>query len=537
MKKISRESLTAASIGFAILIANSWHVITEGIKNKPEELFAGIAHYFADYFLYVSHILQGANGAWLFTKHMYTNEPMPPTWIYWLYTILGKVSNLGIDPFMVYNGSLFFFVAILLSLWWRLIPVILPKQTPFIRLITFIFIITASNFPGLGEFWFSPTPALNRLGGVPHQLFQTLLLLLVLWIFSTHITSFHKNPVVPRILRLLLLAICSFLAATATPIQMLLVNSAAFVFLVATIRKEKIGQYALLGLALAIPSLIGALLTNAEFARQPILSSAKLWEDSQPVSVSIWQFILAVGPISLLIPFGIRAFFPKYTPLGALLGIFGTLSMIVFFSPIPKLLGTTPVRWLSPASFTILPVIAAMGFAQITQVIQKAIPRAFQRLPVGMLLLVIYLAFTIPAILTQIQARTLPLTTDTTMQQLNHIPYPMMKTFMFLQNTAHDDNLVLTDPALPYDALVPILTGLRSFTGHPVHTLYPQTKQHLRNTFFSGSMSETQARQFIKDHAISHVFISRNTSTAIPRYSFLSRVFHNEIADIYAISN
>lgn len=537
MKKISRESLAAFGIGFAILIANSWHVITEAMSNKPDEFFTGIAHYFADYFLYVSHILQGANGAWFFTNHLYTNEPLPPTWIYWLYTILGKISRLGIDPFTVYNGSLFFFAALLIVFWWRLIPAIIPKHLP-ARLIAFLFIISASNFPGLGEFWFSPTPALNRLGGVPHQLFQTLLLVATLWIFSSFIPSQGHKPVLPFIIRLTALALCSFLAAIATPIQTLLINSAAFLFLMTIIRKEKILPYLWPAIALAIPSLIGALLTNAEFARQPILVSAKLWEDSQLVSVSIWQFILAVGPIGFFIPFGVRLFFQKMTPLGCMLGIFGALSIIVFFSPIPKLLGTTPVRWLSPASIAILPVIAALGFTQIALASQKALPQPFRKLPISLLLCAIYLAFTIPALFTQIQNRTLPLASDATMRQLNHVGYPTMDALIFLQDAPrHYENLVLTDPALPYDVLIPVLTEVRSFTGHPVHTLYAQTKSDLRNRFFGGLMSEAEALKFINDHTISHVLVSPKTSAIIPRYTFLTRVFHNEAADIYAISN
>lgn len=518
-----------------MLIANSWHVITEAANNKPGELFTGIAHYFADYFLYVSHIFQGANGAWFFTNHMYTNEPLPPTWIYWFYTILGKISSAGIDPFIVYNGSLFFLTALLLAFWWRLIPTIVHEKFH-IRLITFIFIITASNFPGLGEFWFSPTPALNRLGGVPHQVLQTLLVIAVLWIFSTLITSFRKKPILPLAIRLIALALCSFLASIATPTQMLLVNSTALLYLLTHIRKEKLAQYGVIGFALTLPSLIGALLTHAEFARQPILVSAKLWEDGQLVSVSIWQFILAVGPIVLFIPFGIRLFFHKITPLGGLLGIFGLLSLVVFFSPIPKLLGTTPVRWLSPASIAILPIVASIGYSYITRTLQTHVPQPLSKRPISMLLLVLYLSFTLPAIFTQVEARTRPLQTDTAIRQLNHVPYSMMETFMFLQHTRNDKNhLVITDPTLPYDVIIPILTGLRSFTGHPVHTLYTQTKQDLRNKFFNGNMNETQALQFMKDHSISHVLVSSNSSAVISHYSFLSLAFHGEIADVYAI--
>lgn len=528
MKKISRESVAAIIIGIGVITANSYHVLEELIANPRGNVFTGIAHYFADYFLYVSHIAQGAHGAWFMTDHLFTNESMSPTWIYWIYTILGKANIIGIHPFAAYNISIILFATFLLILWWKIIRDLFQKQ-PFTQVIAFLFITTASNFPGLGDFWFSPTPALNRLGGVPHQFVQTILLLLTVRAFISAGNTPKQSPAISGILRYALLCVVSFLAATASPIQMLLMTISTGIFLIIPLRSGNTSYIAAFA-AVALPAFFGAYLTNTEFARQPILAAAKLWENSQPVSVSVWQFILALGPVCLLFPFGIHPYLKKITPLRALLGIFTALSLTAFFSAIPALLGTTPVRWLSPASIGALYLVAALGFMEISRFISQLIP--LPRVHIRALLLLIYIAFTVPSLYTQVLARITPLRSDRSMQTLNHVPAPVIEALTAIK-TAPGNGVVVTDPSFPYDVLVPVISGKRSFTGHPVHTLYPQVKEELRRTFFSGFMTQDQARQFIKDHTISYILSSRQATRILERYPFLTLLFQNDTASVY----
>ena len=528
MKKISRESVAAIIIGIGVITANSYHILAEWITNPKDRVFTGIAHYFADYFLYVSHIMQGAHGAWFMTEHLFTNEPMPPTWIYWIYTILGKANMIGIHPFAAYNASVILLASLLLILWWNIIRDVFPKQ-PFTQVIAFLFITTASNFPGLGDFWFSPTPALNRLGGVPHQFVQTILLLLTIRAFLSAAHTAKRSSALSDITRYLLLCAVSFLAATASPIQMLLITASMGIFLVISLwgsNRSYIASFA----AVALPAFFGAYLTNAEFARQPILAAAKVWENNQPVSVPVLQFILALGPISVLLPFGIRQYLTNITPLRSVLGIFAALSLAAFFSGVPLLLGTTPVRWLSPASIAVLPLIAALGFTEVSRLTDRMIP--LPRIYIRALLLLIYIAFTGPSLYTQVQARVAPLRSDPTMQTLNHVPAPVMEALTAIKSTP-GNGVVVTDPSIPYDVLVPVISGKRSFTGHPIHTLYPQVKEELRRKFFSGLMTDPEARQFIKDHTILYILASPQAIRILERYPFLSPSFQNDTASVY----
>ena len=305
MKRLSREIVLAYITGIILIIGNSWHILLAGVMNMPGYVFTGIAHYYADYFLYVSLIAQGGRGALIWTDHLFTNERLSPTWIYWVYTIIGKGQGLGLTPFALYSISLLFFSGLLLYTWWRISQKLFPNQ-PITGSLAFLFLTTASHIPNVGEFWFSPTPALNRLGGVPHQMLQSILLLGVI-IFFVKLLTDKRHHLGSSVLFIVL----SFWAAMANPIQMLLVVISASITGIWVIKttKDHLKNAIVAIVLLAVPALLGAVLTNISFAHDPILTAAKVWEDSQRVSVGFAQFIFAIGPIALLIPFGIRQVF------------------------------------------------------------------------------------------------------------------------------------------------------------------------------------------------------------------------------------
>lgn len=434
----------ALVISALVITLNHWHVITAWFSKPQGTYFTGIAHYYADYFLYVSLMAQQG---FVFTNHLFTNEPLPPTWIYWLYTILGKLGN----PFFIYNLTIVIFSIVLLFLWWKVIQQVVATRLT--QNIAFLFVATASGFAG-HDFWFSPTPALNRLGGVPHQIFQTILLLSVVLLFIKR--------------KYVLVSIVAFFAAVANPIQMFLVSIALIITKPITI-------------IYLIPAAFGAFLTNAEFSRDPILSAAKAWENNQNITISIWRFILAVGPIVFFVPFGLKQYILKLTPLQKIVLLYGALSLLMFFSPIPRFFGTSPVRWLSPAAYGILPILAGLGMSTKTN-----------RLA---LFIIFYAIFTLPSLVYQIEARM------QAPKSLNYVPQDVVKQLHAIAS----DGVVLTHPSLPYDILVPVFTGNKTFTGHPIHTLYPELKEDLRKNFFSGRMTEEEKKQFIIDHNITTI--------------------------------
>lgn len=463
----------------AVFFANIWHIIFAWIRQPPHTVFIPVAHYFRDYYLYLSQFAQGASGKWLFADHLFTNETLPKTWIYWMYVLFGHLT-FWIWPPWQYLFFLMIAGCGLLYIVYRVTKDIFGKDA----WLAFLLVTTASNWPKLfhenlslyGDFWFSPTPALNRLGGVPHQMVQTILCLLLI-------------RLVGRI-RPISLIVLSFLAACANPIQMIVVVLALFF----TTEKKK-------WVILSVSAFFGALLTNWEFSGQPILGAAKAWEYAQHARVTLPQFAIALGPIGILSIIGL---FKKKSKVVLPYVYISVISVFISISPIPELFHTSPVRWLSPVSIYGFAFLAVYGI------------QAMKRwMPVG---LAAYILISYMSFIPQIEARTL--------QDLVYIPNDVITSLQ----TLHSTGTVLVDPSVPYDVLIPFLSGTKTFTGHPIHTLYPDAKESLRQKFFKREMNTEQEAQFIKNHTIRYIIIS--ASNSLP-YHEIARNTFIRIYEIY----
>ena len=297
MRKPVSEHRGMVVVGVLVAVANIWHILVQWSTNPPDRYFTGIAHYYADYFLYVSQMAQGARGSWIMAANKFTDEPLSHTWIYWFNVIAGHIGALaGLTPFITYGMLLILLSGILLFLWAQIARRVFPGQS-YAQMIAFVFLATASNVPDipffwrhgtfalLSDFWFSPAPALNRLGGVPHQMLQTILILLVCILFTDRMeilfhTKTNGSPFRISVMRrIALFTVISFLAATANPIQMVLVVPTLLVVIgVWSLFERRIYMESVVwSAALIISALIGAILTNREFAGQPILTMAKVW--------------------------------------------------------------------------------------------------------------------------------------------------------------------------------------------------------------------------------------------------------------------
>lgn len=466
------------------VLANSWHVLSEWIRNNPGEVFTGIAHYYRDYFLYTSFITQGIRGSWVMGQPLFTNELISPTWYYWFYVLLGKLGGLiGLNTFALYNLSLIFLVTLLLGVLYVIAKRLFPSA--FLYTLCFVFLATASNFSNsdgtlIGMSWFSPTPALNRLGGVPHQTLQTILLLAVMLLWE-------------RPKWLVLTLVISVVAATTNPIQMLLL--AAAISAVSLYRRKNVAASGMIIIATSI----GGLASNYEVSRQQLFAIARDWEESQRVSASLWDWVVSLGPIAFLIPLGIVPYFRKRDPLRLVTLLYGMFSFIAFFSPIPSFLNVAAIRWLHPAPYILWPILATEGVQTLLQQSKKI------RSLVVVTLLTIYILFTVPAIVSQVRSRLEPLTGDATVRTLNHIPKATQDALVAL-GSGDTTGVILTNPSLPYDVIIPSLTGRKSFTGHPIHTLYPKIKEELRRKYFESKMTEEEKQKFLKDHNITVIF-------------------------------
>lgn len=553
MQKNTNRTIAVITISTLVGIANFWHVLTQWSQNPPDRYFAWIAHYYADYFLYVSQMAEGARGSWIWSRSLFTNEPIADTWIYWPNVLMGKLGSfLTLSPFVIYTVSL---AAAAICLFWLIASLTrMTFQTrPGAQIVAFLFAVTASNAVDIGSFfqngrlilthpmWFSPSPALNRIGGVPHQTLQTILLLGVVALGAMLMQNNREKHTSHRLIPFVFPVMC-FLAATVSPVQMLILSTALIASLL--LLRLPIRQNIAIGIGL-IGAAISAVMVNNAFDSSPIYTAAKTWEATQMVDVSLWELLLSLGPVMLFIPFGLSRFTRQSSPIRLILTCYGALAIVLFATGIPKALNTSPTRWIHPASFLLWYFIAADGWIILSEKLKHIILKTkiisissgkqiAELLP--SLLIIIYICLTIPSIFAQVESRSAKENAPALYSDINHIPLPVVAILTQLQKSPRTGT-VLMDPALPYDGLVPIISGKRTFTGHPIHTLYPETKQQLRERFFSGLMQEDEAARFINDHTITHIVYSPATAQKIPLLPFLSQSAANHSAILYEVAH
>ncbi|MDP1722103.1 MAG: hypothetical protein Q8L37_02745 [Candidatus Gottesmanbacteria bacterium] len=558
-------------VSAGLTLINSAHVIIQWTLNKPGETFTGIAHSFADYFLYVGAMAQGAAGRWIWMENLFTNEPTNLTWYYWFYVSLGHIGSWGrLSPFATYNVSLFLFVIALCLVWYKLTKLLYPTNT-FLRLTTWLLILTSTNFisfarPGLaklgilgfsqmellGQFWFSPAPVFSRLGGVPYHVVQSILFILLAITFSHLLASksitrdysgSHGNMLAwlqnKKLRSFLSLVILAAIAASANPVQMLVFGVAALITTAVMTNAAIYKKIALL-VCLFIAAGAGAWLTQMEFSRQAVFLAARSWELVQQVRNNPSILILSIGPVLLFIPFGMQKVFKEKNPLHILFVIWGLLSFALFLSPIPRLLALSPVRFLHPVPYAAaLAILGVEGLVQLAGLLHRRLKNKVTLTTIRVALLLAYLILTIPAISRQFIDRITPARNPQLLMDTiyNHVPAPIADALTWLRVTGPgpviERPVVLVDPAIPIEVLVPVFTGKISFSGHPIHTLYPDVKEAKRQKFFGGKMSETEANQFLKDHRIGYI-ISKPISPTLADYSkFVTMVFQNDVIAIF----
>ncbi|MEK7544064.1 MAG: hypothetical protein AAB557_04300 [Patescibacteria group bacterium] len=572
----------AISIGIAIL--NSFHVILQWTLNKPGETFTGIAHSFADYFLYTGQMAQGAAGRWVWSNQLFTNEPTSSTWYYWFNVTLGHLGSwVGLSPFATYNISLFLFVIVLCLAWYLLSKLLYPTNM-LLRLTTWLLILTSTNFisfarPGLaklsflnfsqgellGQFWFSPAPVFNRLGGVPYQVVQSILFILLAMIVSqflsiqssdrirnpsfTGVSAGRQKSGITKKINLfyslihhsIFLILLAFFAGSANPVQMLLLVIAAGGTTVISNR----WNFLPLGILLLAGG-FGAWMTNQEFAQQDVFVAARAWELAQYTSNSLPNILLSIGPVLLFIPFGIRNVFKEKNPLHILFITWGVISFVLFLSPIPRFLELSPVRMLHPVPYAAaIAILGVDGLVQLSVFLHHRLKNKYSINSIRAILIVMYLLLTVPPLAKQFTDRITPARNPQLLMDTvyNHVPTPIVEALTWIKN---DDSIklaagitglnpvmerqvVLVDPTIPIEILVPVFTEKISFSGHPIHTLYPDVKEARRQEFFGGKMNKKDAAQFLKDHRIGYIITTPSRRLSIS----LQKVFSNTTVSIY----
>lgn len=507
-------------LSLILALANALLFILGSIRTPPGTIFLGTIHYWEDYFLYLNHFFQGAQGNWLLINR-YTSEATAPSILYWSNLILGKIGgSVYLSPILSYNLSVIFLSFFTLVTSYLLLKKIYPHDR--LRALAGFFLsatatsminhIWVSGKPMWYPFqlWRTPHYAFDRLGGAPHQILQTLLFL------SMTILYFHKESTKPKVVALL--SLLTIALTTLNPIQTVIFIGAAWVSTIAipALRKTHIPHL----LLISIIALAVFLYTNSVLSQLPHLQS-KLWEAAQQTTTTLPFLLLSIGPISLLFILGLLPSLRQKNPI-LLFGIILVLgTYIMFLSPLPKILGISNVRVIFPALYPFIAAAAVNGIFSLKS--KRWIT----------LLLVLFFLLSLPTMRVELKEKLAPI--NNTSDILVYLPKNIYQGFTELTKLPFDA-VALGNPASHIDVLIPPLGGHTTYSGHPLATINTDKKRQETLRFFR--LQKSDASFWLTSNTIRFVLFTSydgNKELFMKTYPFLLPLYTNPDMTIFSV--
>lgn len=526
----TRQLLLVLAVCFAVSLLSISHVLVGAFRTPPGYFYLWTGHYYTDYFAYVQAMSQGARGRWL-VENPYTTEEEPATFLAWgPDLLLGKAGGFfGLSPFLSYWLAIAVFAFILAFVtFWTIHRLLADKPFSFQF---FAFLLTLFVAPFLGakgnilepfDSWYLPVHFFKRYGSIPRRFLDQILGIVVL-LTSANLLERSGDKSLGK--NLVKAVIAGFVLSFLLTFSFVPINLAASVFLTGLFllikawreNKEKFFRILLFLGVIGMILLPAALWIRHCSFLSPSLQRCGAWDFSQQVKLSPSQIFLLLGPAVFFIPLGIIRYFRGNSVLKTLVAFYFFWAVVFFFSPLSLFLKTTNARFLDSLIYLPLGVWAAEGLENK------------RRLVFGILVaLLVFLL--IPANVFFFKERQ----SDSGLLTLSNLPFEFLEGFSFLEKEK-ETGVVLTTPWSDLGLLTPVFTSRKVFVGHSLLTARFSEKRTISALFFTGSMTEGEAKNFLAENDIGFVVtgIRDRNSGRLDEYSFLNPVFKNNQIVIY----
>lgn len=514
------------------------NILVSYIERPADVQFLGITHYYPDYFLYLDQIRQGQENQ-ILTNNPYSYDPSSRdqrSWLNWFNPVIGYLSKpSGLSPWQVNLVALVFLLYAFGYAAYYVSRELFPVNR-LARLSAFVFILTTTNLVDfrsviakgtvtiLGFTGYTPTFILTRFGGVPHQLFQTIVFMLLPVLYFKTLTVLQKTASNIRTLLYVVGSLCSVAIATSVmPVQTALflfgftITLAVFAMHAERWRSPKILMF------WATTAFISTLIAFAylhETQTNVSYIQAMLFDRSTRYPQDLASFLYSFGPILLFCLVGLVPYVRRVTPLKFYFALYGLVAAALFCTGIPDMYGVPSWRVWHPANYIFFGLLAGAAVEYLLSP-KSSLLKKFA----GICLVVFYILNIVLTGIYAVETRldrnnSLPANSEWTSYAIyNYVPDTMMQAFTFLNHTpATRMPVVLTDPLLPVDSMIPVFTGKYSFTGHPLFTLEDQLREDERNTFFTKPMPADEVKSFLTSQSIGFLFVKNN----VPERAWLS---------------
>ena len=531
--------LTIITISLIVATLNIFHVIIGLAKTPAGYSYLATGHYYLDYFVYLQHIASGMAGHWL-PANFFSTDDINIEWRFFPYILLGKIAWIfHLSPMTVYWLAVFILTALTLIGFYYLINLMLPKETFSIKIIAFlisifsgpvyqIFINNGRLILNPYDFWYGPSSFIRRFEVVPYHALGLLLLILII-IFINKVwnimPSLSKKSILNRgfWVAVLIIILMTFLPlALASLILALLIISAIY-FIKSKNNRLKIFLFNAVLLFLIVPVAI--------ILRRSSGYGGWSFEVNWISYLPWWFMLLNLGPIVLFFPFGVKEYLNGKNFLRYLLFIITLVSYGLYLSPVAYYLGIHNLRFFSSISYISYGVLTVLGIKKISSIFKK-----YDKMVVILLsmLLIFYSCF---LTFYTLKNRLLGLDLTTPTSTLTYLPNPIIAGLQSLRSYPQAN--VLTGPWSQVGLIIPVFSYKKVFVGRPISTNNIENKQAISDLFYSGKMTENEAKIFLKTNKLNFVILTSLDNydiNNINHYLFLKPVFINPLITIWKVT-
>lgn len=569
-----------------IAIANLWHVILPALQPKPNTVFLGVGHHYEDYFFYLSQFAQGARGA-LLANNQFTPEAIPQTMMWLTNVWLGKLGGLvGLTPWWSYTLSVFGFSLIYLYLIYKIMARVFP-ESGLMRVGGFLLATLTTNFYGVNinggqltiqpfEFFYHYTSAFNRLGAVPHLILQNILSLGLLLLFMLANSHSRGIPLPPRrdrddktnrVFLFLASALASAWLFVINPVSLFLVGlTCGISFIIILVipraaeeslanarnnlkqversfsrREDGIRMTKKIMLFISCLTLVPVILLFIQLPalRHPFFQNFQTWETGVNPAPLI-EVAKSFGPFLLLIILGLPVFLRKNDSLRLTGAVYSILPLILYFSPIPKLLHIPYFRFLQPAAYVFFGAMAVEGIQLVISSGARNLVHNGISLPLSGIemtlssrreikslifigILICFLIVQLPMLHYEIKTR---LSNFIIPSPLNYVPVELVKGLQELEK--YPAGNVLATNTL--ELLVPTFSGKKVYSAHRSLTIDYYRKIEEIARFYRLQMSTEEGKEFLTKNNLTYVLwhsTEGDPQLLESHYSFLKKVYQN----------
>jgi len=540
--------MVSVAVGAFILLyagLNFAHVFDGFFHIPGNTIYLGISHWYEDYLYYVSQVTQGMTGKNL-VVNLYSPDTIPPSINWYFNMLLGKITGFTQgSPWIIYDTILFLFVCIFMVLVYRLNKTLFNNPT----LVLIASVIAISNNPFYAitkdptgtvvitpyDFFFSPGPSLNRLGGIFTHALQNSLMVgaLIIWhVFITQILKHNSSKKTIRTGILLSLVLVALFINNAYS-AMILMGSLGIATAILALRSKN--KHTILRAFLALfvvyfPVLVPFIMQLQTFSH-PFFRYTIDWEKNMG-HTDPKSFLLAMGLMGIFAPIGLVPFAKKYSsPIRMGILSYCAISVGLYFSPIPPLIGAMYTRIPTPMLWVCFASLAALGLWTVSTLITKILPAKLRPfvLPI---LVSLYIGFQIPPPHREVSTR---IADARGWWYVNYVD----------KNLVHGLATVKSKPSLsqgiaplPTALLVPVMTGKTVFVAHRTLSTQVPERVVLVDSFYRLNMTPSEAKQFLAGNKIDFVVFqgaNQPKEMMMEAYPFLSPLYTSPTATIFTI--